>query len=458
MVPRDRVSRFRTAIARWLVRPTLLERAIALWLFFAVAACAKTFVQPDEHTVYPIFAQAARDWWGGEPLYANQAYFYSPTFAVAMSAFAWLPDQIGGIAWQIVSITTLLVALRAFYQQFLSRSFGQRWEPLYLTLCLIASVRGIWSAQSNTLLLAMLLFATVAAARGRWWRAAFFLAVPVHIKLWPVALAGLFALRWPQKLAARYAVVVLALALVPFLAAAPKHAASSYGDWYAALTARHDSGMRFPGYRDAWTIADTLGFTVQQPAQRAVQMTAGMVVLIWTLWLSRRRIPLEQTIVLTLAGWAAWQVLLGPGSERLTYLLLAPTLSWAIVQAFHQRCGRALAVCAYAAAFVLGSGAVERGLTPLFSAAVIIQPCGALLFVVWLVLYGGRTAAQQSHADAAGTVIEYRVVRNRRSFDMRARNDIANSLPMSRTSHDAAVLDDRQARGVDPIEQAVARE
>ena len=131
----------------------------------------------------------------------------------------------------------------------------RRWEPLYLTLCLIASVRGIWSAQSNTLLLALLLLATVAAARPVVVGGALSGSAGTH-----QALAGRLrrvAVRtMAAQLVLRVAVVVFALALIPFVTATPEHAASCYSDWYEALAARHSTGVRFPGYRDAWTIAE----------------------------------------------------------------------------------------------------------------------------------------------------------------------------------------------------------
>ena len=163
----------------------------------------------------------------------------------------------------------------------------------------------------------------------------------------------------------------------------------------------------------------------------------------WTLWLLRRRIPAAQTLVLTLAGWAVWQVLFGPGSERLAYLLLAPTMSWAVLQALSQRCGRTLVVCSFAAAFVLGSGVVERSLTPLFSSAIIIQPLATVMFVVWLVCYGASSSVLQAQEEA-GEVFEYRVTRDRRRFSIRT-HDVAISPPTRFTSQSASRCQEQQA-------------
>ncbi len=46
-----------------------LRRALLAWIVLAVAVSVKVVVQPNSHTVYPVFASGASHWWADAPLY-----------------------------------------------------------------------------------------------------------------------------------------------------------------------------------------------------------------------------------------------------------------------------------------------------------------------------------------------------------------------------------------------------
>jgi hypothetical protein len=368
-----------------------LHYAMYGWLGLAVAASVKSVVEPRLHTVYTTFSGAARDWWAGHSLYIGREFFYSPSFAVAMTPFAAWPDWLGGVFWTCASCGLLLYSLRAFYRQVLpAASWPRRAEGQFLLLVLVGTARSVWSGQSNALLVAMVLLAAVEIQRGRWWRAALGLAAPIHIKVWPVVAGGLFAVQSPRRLAARLALCVAALGLIPFLTQSPSAVIGQYAGWYHCLADRQTGGGRYTGYRDAWTIWEQVHRPVDARSYLVLQLGTGLAILIWCLWQHRRGLPPRQMAVYTISAWSAWQLLMGPGTERLTYNLIAPALAWGVLTCFHSGRQRAWISAAYLATYLLGIGGVERLLMHLWPAATALEPVGVLIFAAWLAWHASR--------------------------------------------------------------------
>lgn len=397
-----------------------LRHAIALWIAVACAASVKSIIEPHYHTVYTTFSGAARDWWIGRSLYVGREFFYSPVFAVAMSPFSLLPDWFGAIVWTWLSCGLLLYALRIFYRTVLPAT---RWpraaEGQFLLLVLAGTVRSVWSGQSNALLIAMVLLAASEIVRGQWWRAALWLAAPVHIKVWPIVAGGLFGALWPRRLAARLALCIAGLGLLPFLAQVPSIVVDQYAGWYHCLADRQAGGGRYAGYRDAWTIWEQIHRPVNARAYLILQAGAGLAILAWCLWLKRRKLPARQLAAYTIAAWSAWQLLLGPGTERLTYNIIAPALAWAVLTAWNETHRRKLlsrvwTVAAYAATFLLGIGGMERLLTIWWPAATAMEPVGVLIFAGWLVWHAAHAepwpdeAIAPTHSEFASSAIRGR--------------------------------------------------
>ena len=366
-----------------------LERAVAAWAILAVAAAAKQIVQGPSHNVYPIFAAAARHWWADQSLYAQYEglcwYLYSPTFAIAMSPLGWLPDWIGGAVWSVLGVALFLWALRALRRDIFPGPWTAGGEAVFLGLALVNSVRGIWSGQSNSLVFALAVAALLSIQRERWWRASWALAGAVLIKLWPAVLVAMLAVFWPRKLVGRVVVCAAALALAPFLTRPPAIVLSQYLDWYACLTGPLQG--RYPGFRDAWTIWEQLWPPVSKPVYNLLQVATAAGVLGLCVRQSFR--PADQRARLTwlLCAWIGWELLFGPGAERLTYQLYAPLTAWAVVASWQAGRGRGLSAAAWLLTGLLGTGGFERAVAGYFPAAPAIQPIGGLVFLGWMLLH-----------------------------------------------------------------------
>jgi len=369
-----------------------LRAAMIGWIVLATAASIKNVIEPEFHTVYTTFSHAARDWWAGNSLYVGREFFYSPSFAVLMTPFAIWPDWLGGVFWTWASCGALFYSLRVFYREVLpAMSWPHRAEGQFLLLVLIGTVRSVWSCQSNALLVAMVLLAAVEMVRGRWWRGALWLAVPIHIKVWPVVVGGLFAAQSPRRLAARLALCVAGFGMIPFLTQSPATVVGQYTGWYHCLADRQTGGGRYPGYRDAWTIWEQVHRPVDARSYLALQLAAGLAILGWCVWQRRRGLPLRQLAIYTIAAWSVWQLLFGPGTERLTYNLIAPALAWGVLTCAYSGRQRIWITTAYLTTFILGVGGVERFLMRWCPATTALEPVGVLIFATWLVWHAART-------------------------------------------------------------------
>jgi hypothetical protein len=391
-------------ILRYLIiRDPHLRRAVILWIVLAVAVTVKLGCFSDNFSVYRMFAGGARHWWHNQSLYASytvseglDGFRYSPTFAVAMTPFICLPGPWGPIAWNLLSMGLLGWAMHVLVRDVLPGRWPAEREAQFLILTLLASAVGIWSLQSNALVTASLALGLAAVLRQQWWKAAVFLAIPVFIKLWPMALVLLLMVYWPRRLLGRFAAVCLGLWLFPYLTRPPRIVQWQYREWYLSLTGPLQA--RWPGYRDAWTVweqfCQLLGCRsdceLYHHVYTALSLAAAAGVLGWCLW-QRRRLAGEtdqgrgHLLMLMFSMWASWQLLLGPGTEQLTYGLIAPAASWAVLVSIAERRAVRVAWTAWAMLAFLPSGDIERSLLSVFPLARGILPLGVVLFAAWLV-------------------------------------------------------------------------
>ena len=368
-----------------------LRRALLAWIILAVAVSVKVAVQPYSHTVYPVFASGALHWWADAPLYDDydeqglDLFRYSPTFAIAVTPFAVLPDVVGGMLWNLAGIAVLVWSLRMLVRHVLPGQWPAWREGVFLGLTLVLSVRGIWSGQNNTFLLGAAILGIVAISRKRWWTAALLLAIPVFIKIWPLALVLLLMACWPRQLIGRFLAACGLFATIPLLTRPLGVVVDQYHHWYLMLVNTRQT--RWPGYRDAWTIWENLFPPVNANVYLALQLATPLAVLGWCLWQKRRTSSDGELLMLILSMWVCWQLLLGPGSERLTYIIVAPAVSWAVLVSYAEKRGRLASSIAWLMCGLLGTGGVERALLPYYSAAPVILPLGVVLLVAWLIWY-----------------------------------------------------------------------
>jgi alpha-1,2-mannosyltransferase len=407
-----------------------LRVAYILWLIFAIVVCTRIIIQAArhpqqhlDHTVYPVLVEGSKLWWSDRPLHGNieelhDIYRYSPTFAILFTPLACLPEWLGACLWEMLSIGLFVAAMRVLARDLLPGRWTIDRQGVFLGLTLMGAISGIHSGQSNAVLVALVVFALQAVKHERWWRASFLLAFPVFIKLWPLAVVMLLAACWPRQLSWRFAIVAAAFALFPFVTKPPSVVVWQYQEWYASLTGPQQH--RWPGFRDAWTIWEQVGYAFHWPpvspaGYQVLQLATALAVLGWCLWQKRRLLPVagampSQSVDLSGVGdlltailsiWASWQLLFGPGSEQITYGIIAPSAAWAVMVSFEKRKnrretpGRRFALIfhrgwtlvTWLILGLFGMGDIENPLAKLNSAAIMLLPLGTVMFVSWLLIH-----------------------------------------------------------------------
>lgn len=369
--------------------PTARNWPGLLWLSVAIALVAKAWLEPHEHTTYPCFEAGARCWFFGENMYefavCGHEYRYTPTFTAAFTVLGSLPTQLGGALWGLLNVAVLYAALRRLTADLLPGNWTRYAVLTFHGLTLLAAIRGLWAAQSNTLIFALIALGACAVRRGQWWQAAFFLVAPAFIKVWPLAAALLFVACWPRQLLTRMLAAGLFLLLLPFATVPADVAWNHLVNFLIALLGPMQ-GRHI--YRDAWTIWETLAPPVSPAAYQFLQGVTALLTLAACVSVCRRSPHAHIGATFVVGLWCVWQLVFGPGVERNTLCLIAPLLAWAVVSSLQTGRGRGLALAAYGLVVVFSFGALERALVrelPLVESAL---PIGVSLFGLWLLREG----------------------------------------------------------------------
>ena len=313
-------------------RPRVLRAAVAVWAVLMLGISVRVLVAPvHSHNVFGVYHKAAENWVGGHDLYAYQpgldVFHYSPLAAAGMVPFGALPVKVGGVLWRLANAAALLGGLawccRALWPHFSASRRG--WLFLLVVPLSVASLN---NGQSNALVLGLILLGLAACARERWWLAAFLVSGAVALKVYPVAVGMLLAACYPRRFAPRFAVGLVAAAVVPFALQSPDYVLGQYRSWFAAVSADDRSGLPLHLWlRDirllfhVWLVPlSPLGFASIQLAVAA--LIAGVCVL------GRRcgwGAPRVLTTVLGLG--CCWMTVFGPMVESCTWILVAPALA-----------------------------------------------------------------------------------------------------------------------------------
>lgn len=316
--------------------------AIAGWLLvLCVISVRLTFAAPRSANVYQTFVNASQYWLEGHDLYCQIAadghlddYRYSPSVAVLLVPLSLLPDRVGGILWRWLSAAILLGALAWFCRSAVDRPLSPNQRAALFLLILPLCAGNLNNGQSNPLLLGLLLASVAACADCRWNIAAACLTIACLLKVYPIALGLLLVVVYPRQLGWRLTLGLAGGFLLPFLTQRPLYVIEQYGQWIDYLGHTDRQRLSVEGaYRDfrllcrVWLVPiDGLTYAIVQLASAAA-MAALCLYGRLAGWPPGRLLPL-------LLGLACcWMTLFGVASESATYMLIAPSIAWAILQA-----------------------------------------------------------------------------------------------------------------------------
>jgi hypothetical protein len=366
-----------------------------LWLVLCVGCCVQAFLFPTRHTVYPDYAHAGRSWVEGADAYNVEwdatgafvprmsGYRYAPIISIMMVPFSLCPDAVGGALWRLFNYVCFLGAFAWFVRVVLpgSSTLGNAGTAALWLLLLPLSLGSMHNGQANVMLMGLLLAAAAAVVTERWNLTAVFLAGACLLKVYPLAVALLMLVVYPRQLGWRFALALAVGLALPFALQHPGYVLGQYENWYQLMATddRRIFAMN-QGYRDFYLLARFIGAPLSAHVYLALQLVAAAGVAGVCLLGRLAHWPAKHLIQTLLCLGCSWMIVFGPSTESCTFILLAPALAWALVDAFRpgrpawSRAVLVLVLAMFLATFTANS--LPGGRDWLY----VLQPVSALVF------------------------------------------------------------------------------
>lgn len=358
---------------------------ITLWAALIIGVLIRSLLKPGSGTVFPIFHTAGARWLHGENLYSGGTdYLYSPLVAALFAPLALMPYWLANIVWRLGVVAAYLAAVRTWLRCGTARIPGKN-HPLVFLILLPLSIGSINNAQANPLVVALVMFAIIATRSTRWAMAALCIGVIAYLKIYPLAAGLLLCVIFPQKFSWRLVAVLVGFGALSFILQKPTYVAEQYHNWVATrrVDERHHDIMNRP--RDLWTLLAACGIELNLRLYFFLQLLGGGIIAALCIlgrmkkWADDRLLTLIFTLV------CCWMLLLGPATESSTYILLAPAITLAAVEAFSRPFPTWMrALVATALTILIGGGAFiafagrRRDLW-----SMSVQQVGTVLFAVF---------------------------------------------------------------------------
>lgn len=242
----------------FITRPGTL---LVLYAALAVAASLAAYAQGGRaiagthYNNYLIFKSSFSDLLAGRDLYVlhpgphYDIYKYSPAFALFCGLFAWLPDGLGLVGWNLLNALVLFSAIRSI------RCLSAAKQAFVLLFVAIELLTNLQNSQSNGLLAGLMIRAYTDLEDGRAGRSALFVALAAFIKPFGLVAAALFLLyRKRARFCLALTAWIAALAVVPLVATSPRTLLSQYRSWLGVMQVDHarSLGLSVAGGLKTW--------------------------------------------------------------------------------------------------------------------------------------------------------------------------------------------------------------
>ena len=308
-----------------------------LWIALVLGVLIRSLLKPGSGTVFPIFHTAGARWLHGENLYSGRTDFlYSPLAAALFSPFALMPLWLANIVWRLGVAAAFLAAVRAWLRggDGGTARIPEKNHPLVFLILLPLSIGSINNAQANPLVVALVMFALIAARSARWAVAALCIGMVAYLKIYPLAAGLLLCVIFPRKFSWRLIVALVALGALSFILQKPAYVAEQYHNWKEnrSVDERHYDIMNRP--RDLWTLLYACGIELNLRLYFIIQLLGGGIIAALCFAGRLKKWGNDRVLTLIFTLVCCWMLLLGPATESSTYILLAPAVSLAAVEAF----------------------------------------------------------------------------------------------------------------------------
>lgn len=373
-----------------------LSLVAALWFLTVLVIGTHAVVKPEKNTVFPTYYAAGKKWVDGDKIYKNSRRFvYSPLAAAAFAPFTKLPLSAAGLLWRVINIGAFVGGVAWWLRSGLHRGVGEKQAAWVFLLLLPLSLGNFHNAQVNPLIISLMLAAILACRQQLWTVSAIAIGIATYFKIYPLAVGLLLLLLYPRQLWWRLAVVLISMGALTFILQDPLYVKKQYQLWmkYRLADNRFEYDYEIAS-RDFLMILRALHIPITQKVYQLLQVGAGAAIAVLLLAGRIRGWAQDRLLVALLSLVSCWMMLFGPSTESATYVIMAPALAFALVQACSQpeRYSKAMRTTIIAATVIsvvaleinaLVSRAWVDTRTPPFMA---IQPTGALLFLIYSML------------------------------------------------------------------------
>jgi hypothetical protein len=362
--------------------------AWVVWAVVLVILVLRPILLSHRGTSFDTYHLAGSHWLQGGDVYTQwMGFVYSPVVAAFFAPFAFLPVPLANILWRLLNAVVLLAGLTAIVKTDLFNGIKERnYGLLYILLAPLA-IGNIDISQANPLVEGLLLLAIAAVYTERWNSAALCIAIATCFKIYPIAVGLLICLIAPRRFSWRMLIALLLLLAIPFLFQNWSYVSNQYQAWIRTRTS--DDRRQWPIEKlplDLWFLIHwLLHLPIPAKLYSLIQLgTAGALacwcaVQTWRGWAKKRVLTGLFCLV------SIWMTLCGPATESYTYLILAPAIILALVQAFDTpQPGRLRALVATAFALQLlaaGRASFLPHFKPFWALAVL--PFSGLVFLVY---------------------------------------------------------------------------
>ena len=291
-------------------------------------------VRPLSHTVFTTYATAGRHWLEGRNLYpTTNGFIYSPLAAAFFAPFSLLPPGLGNVAWRLLNLAVFLGAVATWLRSGIARIDAPRHALVFL-LMLPLSIGNINNGQANPLMIGLIMGAVLAARTERWLAGALCVAVITFFKIYPLAVGLLLVVLFPRKFTWRLGLALLALGALSFVLQRPSYVLEQYHQWIATRTGdqRHYQPDIAP--RDLWMLLRVFRIELDLRVYFVVQVLGGGAIAALCMYGRWRDWSTDRLLTALFCLVCCWMLLLGPSPESSTYIILAPAISLAMVEAF----------------------------------------------------------------------------------------------------------------------------
>lgn len=237
-------------------------------------------------------------------------YKYSPTFALAMLPFAYMPDWLGLMLWSLLGTTLLFFAISRF-------PYADRHTvSLMLWFLLVEALTGTLSSQSNLLMAGLLIMAFNSLEKKNVKLGTLFIVITFFIKIYG-AIAFLLFFLYPQKKKfILYSILwLVVIGLLPLLVISPSQLQYLYLSWYDLLRSdlSASQGMSVMGVLNVWFHIDI---------DKSIVAGIGLILLVLPL-LKVKAYKEDLFRIFFFSGMMIWMIIFNHKAESPTFIIAA---------------------------------------------------------------------------------------------------------------------------------------